>query len=59
MSVLIDGYQVFKVTDAGCMLPVSGVFGTYRDAVRDKLRLRSNDGETYHIQPIINNNNSK
>lgn len=59
MSVLIDGYQVFKETDTGSMLPVSGVFGAFRDAVTEKLRLRSIDGETYHIQPIINNNNSK
>lgn len=59
MSVLIDGYQVYKETDAGNMLPVSGVYGAFRDAVGEKLRLRSIDGETYHIQPIINNNNSK
>lgn len=59
MAAMIDGYQVFQQTESGEWLPVSVVFGAFRDAVKEKLRLRAVDGGTYQIQSIINNNNSK
>ena len=59
MAAMIDGYQVFQQTENGKRLPVSDVYGAYRDAVKEKLRLRAIDGGTYLIQSIINNNNSK
>ena len=59
MAAMIDGYQVFQQTDEKNWFPVSDVFGAFRDAVKEKLRLRAIDGGTYQIQSIINNNNSK
>lgn len=59
MAAMIDGYQVFQQMEKGNLLPVSDVFGAFRDAVREKLRLRAIDGGIYQIQSIINNNNSK
>lgn len=59
MATMIDGYQVFQQTEKGNWFPVSDVFGAFRDAVKEKLRLRAIDGGTYQVQSIINNNNSK
>ena len=59
MAAMIDGYQVFQQMEHGKWLPVSDVYGAFRDAVKEKLRLRAIDGGTYQIQSIINNNNSK
>ena len=59
MAAMIDGYQVFQQTEHGSWLPVSDVFGAFRDAVKEKLRLRAIDGGTYQVQSIINNNNLK
>ena len=59
MAAMIDGYQVFQQMEKGNWLPVSDVFGAFRDAVKEKLRLRAIDGGTYQIESIINNNNSK
>lgn len=59
MAAMIDGYQVFQQRENGKWLPVSDVFGAFRDAVKEKLRLRALDGGTYQIESIINNNNSK
>lgn len=59
MAAMIDGYQVFQQTENGNWLLVSDVFGAFRDAVKEKLRLRAIDGGTYQIQSIINKNNSK
>ena len=59
MVALIDGYQVFKQTQDGNWLPVSNVYGSFREAVNEKLRLRAIDGGTFQIQSIINKNNSK
>lgn len=59
MAAMIDGYQVFQQTENGKWLPVSAVYGAFRDAVKEKLRLRALDGGIYQIESIINNNNSK
>lgn len=59
MATMIDGYQVFQQTERGNWLPVSVVFGSFREAVKEKMKLRSYDGGTYQIQSVINKNNSK
>ena len=59
MAARIDGSQVFQETERGNLLPVWVVFGSFREAVKEKMKMRSYDGGTYQIQSVINKNNSK
>lgn len=59
MAQLVDGYQVFMRDDENRVRPVSRLFGSFREAVGERLRLSALTGQRHEIHSVINNNNSK
>ena len=60
MSIqLTDGYQVFCKDDNGRTRPISRIFGSFREAVGERLRLSAMTGLRYELHAVINSNNSK
>ena len=56
---MVDGYQLIQKDETGREKPVSQLFGSFREAVEEKMRRKTKGEPVPEIRAIYNNNNSK